>query len=347
MKKQIRAFLVTFLITIPIAILVLKSFSSLEENILQVKFEEEKAIFPNQYPTLIPEHKRRYKNDWLSTESMLAKEDDCDFFDKYGSTFINWTGKIKYINEDSIVILSDKNGIEVQYKINDWVIGLDADRAHYEDITGNINDRTLNNENLDVGDDVYFSFHPVQSGSGEYECFEWNSYTEYEALKAPKYMVDIFKLSKNPWEITEEQITQITNKYNEEINIKIRIKEEEDRKRIAELERKLEKERIKNQQFEGSYYVGSSEDNCSFINFVFTSKGEYVVFTGNKRNNVKNCTAKGDYTYNQDDKSLNVSGFYNSNCYGTIEERNGIWKVKNNSIQAPNGVWFSKTSWSR
>jgi len=318
MKKQIRGFLISFLISVPIFLLIGKYLSGPKENELQVKFEEERVLLFENKSSL-----------------NVARENDCNFISKYGSTFINWTGEIKYLDEDRIVIVSDVNGIEVQYKIYDWMFDNDG------------NDRNIKNEDIDIGDDVYFSFHPVQSESDEDECFDETSFTEAGALRAPEFIADIFQISKNTWEISPAAIQEFRDEHKEKINIKIRIKEEEERKRIAELERKLEKERIKKQQFEGSYYVGPSEDNCSFINFVFTSKGEYVVFTGNKQNNVKNCNAKGNYTYNQVDNSLNVSGFYNSNCYGTIEERNGIWKVKNNSIQAPNGVWFSKTSWSR
>ena len=322
----------TFVIGVPIGILTLYliSLSGLEKNPQQIKFEEERALL--------------YDNQSSLT---TARDVDCNFINKYGTTFVNWTGEIKSIDEEHIVILSDANGIEVQYKIFDWVLDLGGFHSHYDSITGNVNDRTLNNEALDVGDNVYFSFHPVQSESDEDECFDETSFTKKGGLKAPEYMADIFRISKNPWEITHEQISKIKNKYNEEINKKIRLKEKEEEQRIAEVERKLDQERIKKQQFEASYYIGPSEDKCSFINFVITSKGDYVAFTGNKNNNLKSCTAEGNYTYNQDAKTLNISGFYNPNCYGTIEERNGIWKVKNNSIQAPNGVWFRKTSWSK
>jgi hypothetical protein len=215
MKKQIRTFILTFVIGVPIGILILYliSLSGLEKNTQQIKFEEERALL--------------YDNQSSLT---TARDVDCNFINKYGTTFVNWTGEIKSIDEEHIVILSDANGIEVQYKIFDWVLDLGGFHSHYDSITGNVNDRTLNNEALDVGDNVYFSFHPVQSESDEDECFDETSFTKKGGLKAPEYMADIFRISKNPWKITHEQISKIKNKYNEELAKKARIKQEKERR---------------------------------------------------------------------------------------------------------------------
>ena len=200
MKKQIRGFLISFLISVPIFLLIGKYLSGPKENELQVKFEEERVLLFENKSSL-----------------NVARENDCNFISKYGSTFINWTGEIKYLDEDRIVIVSDVNGIEVQYKIYNWMFDNDG------------NYRNIKNEDIDIGDDVYFSFHPVQSESDEDECFDETSFTEAGALRAPEFIADIFQISKNTWEISQEKIKNIENKHKEVLAEKKRVKEEKKR----------------------------------------------------------------------------------------------------------------------
>jgi hypothetical protein len=94
---------------------------------------------------------------------------------------------------------------------------------------------------------------------------------------------------------------------------------------------------------DGIYSMGPSSKNCSFISFSPPNEyhSDYITWTGNKYNGVTNCNTRGSYTYNNNSKTISVSGFYNSNC-GGIGDRNGSWKFDGNAIVSPNGVRFTK-----
>lgn len=85
----------------------------------------------------------------------------------------------------------------------------------------------------------------------------------------------------------------------------------------------------------GTYIVGPSSENCSYITFSPPNK----VHTGNKNNGLINCSTEGSYIYNSQAKTIIVSGCYNSNC-GSISDRNGTWKIEGGSLIDPDGVYF-------
>ena len=94
---------------------------------------------------------------------------------------------------------------------------------------------------------------------------------------------------------------------------------------------------------EGVYYVGTNEDNCAFISFSPPNDyhDDFITWTGNKRNGVRNCETKANYIYNRDSKTITISGFYNSNC-SSISSRNGTWKIDGSKIISPSGTTLRK-----
>lgn len=94
---------------------------------------------------------------------------------------------------------------------------------------------------------------------------------------------------------------------------------------------------------DGIYYVGPSKDNSSYISFSPPNEyhSDYITWTGNKRNGTTNCATKGSYSYNSDNRTISVAGFYNSNC-SSISSRNGNWKYDGSTITSPDGVVFRK-----
>ena len=57
---------------------------------------------------------------------------------------------------------------------------------------------------------------------------------------------------------------------------------------------------------EGVYYVVTNKDNCSFISFSPPNDyhDDFITWTGNKRNGVRNCATKANYIYNKDSKTI-------------------------------------------
>jgi len=310
MKKQIKTFLITFLIGTAIALFVLKSFVALEKNPNQIKFEEERALL--------------YDNQSSLTN---ARDVDCNFINKYGTTFVNWTGEMISDWDDEVLIIeSNRNGIKVQYKTSDF------------------------KHDFEAGDNVYFSFHPIHSESDDDECFDETSFTESGALRAPEYMANIFRLSKDPWDISENEILKIENSYKKELTeIKEKkIKEEEESKQLAE-RKKREKQLLKledlvSKRGERRFSTGYYKWSVQFYKNLRGKKNVCIFIMRDNYNDHGYCRTEA--TFKLIGKNIITSGAYNPydgrECI-IPEGLNGIWEKEKNgvSIRKVNSVDMS------
>ena len=167
-----------------------------ETNILQVKFEEQRATLYSEYISAKNEIKK-------STVFNKSRKNTCDFVNKHGSSFINWYGEITYLSTDQggdevdLSITSSENGITVKYEI----YGIRMNSDLYNQIS-----------NFAEGDYVYFNFNPqgiLAINSTEKECFDENSFTEEGSLRAPEFFANITRIGSEPDDITQEEIAKL------------------------------------------------------------------------------------------------------------------------------------------
>ena len=167
-----------------------------ETNILQVKFEEQRATLYSEYTSAKNEIKK-------SAVFNKSRKNTCDFVQKNGSSFINWYGKITYLSTDQggdevdLSITSSENGIKVAYEI----YGIKMKSDLYDQIS-----------NFAKGDYVYFNFTPqgmLAINSTENECFDEISFTEEGSLRAPEFLANITRIGSEPDDITQEEMAKL------------------------------------------------------------------------------------------------------------------------------------------
>ena len=167
-----------------------------ETNILQVKFEEQRATLYSEYTSAKNEIKK-------SAVFNKSRKNTCDFVQKNGSSFINWHGEITYLSTDQggdevdLSITSSENGIKVAYKI----YGIKMKSDLYDQIS-----------NYAEGEYVYFNFMPqgmLAINSTENECFDEISFTEEGSLRAPEFLANITRIGSEPDDITQEEMAKL------------------------------------------------------------------------------------------------------------------------------------------
>ena len=177
-----------------------------ETNILQVKFEEQRATLYSEYTSAKNEIKK-------SAVFNKSRKNTCDFVQKNGSSFINWYGEITYLSTDqggdevNLSITSSENGIKVTYEI----YGIKMKSDLYDQIS-----------NFTEGDYVYFNFIPQGMSainSTENECFDETSFTEEGSLRAPEFLANITRIGSNPDDITQEEMVKLEEELVEKVKM--------------------------------------------------------------------------------------------------------------------------------
>jgi len=196
----------TLAFTLSIFLISCSSETDTETNILQAKFEEQRATLYSEYTSA----KNQIKKSAVFNRS---RKNTCDFVQKNGSSFINWYGEITRLSTDqggdevNLTITSNENGIKVAYII----YGIKMKSDLYDQIS-----------NYAEGEYVYFNFTPQEMlaiNSTENECFDEISLSEYGSLSAPEFLANITRIGSEPDDITQEEMVKLEDVSTEEVAV--------------------------------------------------------------------------------------------------------------------------------
>ena len=146
----------------------------------QVEFEKSRNEFYESYNKAINQIKK-------SEIYVQSGQYSCEFEKTNGRTFTNWVGKIDAITTEKggdntfLNITSESQGREISY-IEELI---SKDSSIYKLIA-----------ELEVGDEVLFSFSFQNEYDSEKGCFVERSLTEYGALDEPEFDVNFLNIKK-------------------------------------------------------------------------------------------------------------------------------------------------------